>query len=76
MTQSQKNYITSLTKRLLKVIPEGHVSYEHLLFGLNADFSTQEASEWIGHLKDMLFAHNSIVAIHAIDGGRSRRNQI
>ena len=76
MTQAQKNYIASLTKRLMKVIKEDHKSYEHLQYGLNADFTTKEASEWIQHLKDMIFANNSVTAYYAVDGGRSRNGQI
>lgn len=76
MTQSQKNYVASLTKRLLKVIPQDHVSYKHLQYGLNADFSTREASEWIRHLKDLIFAHNATTATYSVDGGRSRKGQI
>ena len=76
MTQAQKNYIASLTKRLLKVIPQNHISYNHIQYGLNADFSTQEASEWICHLKDMIFAHNSTTATYSVDGGRNRKGQI
>ena len=76
MTQAQKNYIAVLTKRLMKVIKKGDKSYDHLMYGLNADFTTQEASEWIKHLKDMIFAHNSVIAYYAVDGGRSRKGQI
>lgn len=76
MTQAQKKYIASLSNRLLKVIPKSHISYNHIQFGLNADFSTQEASEWIKHLKDMIFAHNSTTATYSVDGGRSRKGQI
>ena len=76
MTQAQKNYIAVLTKRLFKVIKKGHKSYDHLMYGLNADFTTKEASEWIQHLKDMIFAHNSVIAYYAVDGGRSRKGQI
>lgn len=73
-SEKQIAYIQSLTKRLQKGISETSPTFAHIQWGLTAckDMTTQEASEWIGHLRDLIRATNEVTARYSANGRGSQ----
>ena len=71
-TTKQANYINYLTSRLNrdKSTRNSELTQSHLNWGLEnaCNMTTNEASEWINHLKQLIRTVNGIAARHAVNG--------